>query len=188
MTQRVVPIVAETIKAAAIRCKHCHANLTPRPETRSEQPRPGPDSMSGSLISSAFSYGWKCFTENIGLLIGVHVFVGLFGVLSKGLIRRWRFGFGYAYRPLWIVIAILGALFTAWLTVGVLKINLAIIDGRSASFPDLFSGSDRLGSYLGATLLVSILVGIGTMLLVVPGIILAVSSLQRFSRSINAAY
>lgn len=170
------PYCGETIKAVAIRCKHCHADLTTPP--RQTQPEEGPkwsDFGRGPLISSAFSYGWKRFSEHIGLLIGSHVFVALMGALMNSLAEPWGRSHMHNYRSPWgLTLAILATLVSTWLGIGAIKINLAIIDGRPAEFRDLFSGGDRLATFLGASLLVGLLVGLGTLLFVIPGIILAV--------------
>ncbi len=174
---KLCPYCKEIIKSVAIKCKHCQSDLTPR----AEYPRPpapptrehttGPGFPDGPLVSSAFSSGWKGFSENVGLLIGVHVFVAVVG----GIVNSISNGWSYSYNPLpHLFLAILGAGVSMWLSIGLLRVSLGIIDGRRMVFKDLFSGGDCFWPFLGTSLLVGLLVGLASLLLVIPGLVLAV--------------
>lgn len=64
------------------------------------------------------------------------------------------------------------SVFLSWfLQVGMVRMFLAAVREQPAPFSLLFSGADRLLTMFGAMLLTGLAVGIGTVLLIVPGII-----------------
>src|SRR5579859_3268383 len=64
-------------------------------------------------------------------------------------------------------------LVTAFLQVGLLRISLDVARDRTPSFGALFLGGDRFFALLGVFLLQSLIVVVGLLLLVVPGVIAA---------------
>jgi uncharacterized membrane protein len=69
----------------------------------------------------------------------------------------------------------------SFLNVGLTRIFLQIARGETPAFGTLFSGADRLGPMLLSTILVGMVVGLGFVLLIVPGIVLALGlSLSQF--------
>jgi uncharacterized membrane protein len=60
----------------------------------------------------------------------------------------------------------------SFLNVGLTRVFLQIARGETPAFAVLFSGADRLGAMLLSTILVGMIVGLGFVLLIVPGIVL----------------
>ena len=118
-------------------------------------------------IGAAFRAGWRGFTANIGPLIVVALVVwvvtGAVNWLSTdttGLIRFLAsvlsFFLGQLVAIVWISLA------------------LAIIDGRPISGESLLPDGSTLISYVIASLVFSVMLFVGLVLLIIPGLIVAV--------------
>jgi uncharacterized membrane protein len=69
---------------------------------------------------------------------------------------------------------IISTLINLIINIGLLKISLKLIDKKKPEFKDLYSESNLALRYIGATLLYYLIVAGGLILLIVPGIILAI--------------
>lgn len=113
-------------------------------------------------IGYLFSRSWPRFKENAALLIGafavyaVIVGIGTGGQEGRGLLE------------------ILAFIITGPLLAGLYWMMLKVQRDEPAEFTDLFAGFSEFGRALGVYVLYSIAVVIGLILLVVPGIVLAV--------------
>lgn len=118
-------------------------------------------------IGGAFRAGWRGFTANIGPLIIVALIVwvitGAVNWLSTdttGVIQFLAtvvsFFLGQLVAIVWILLA------------------LAIIDGRPISGESLLPDGSMLISYIIASLIFSVMFAVGLLLLVIPGLIIAV--------------
>lgn len=58
----------------------------------------------------------------------------------------------------------------AWLSLGILRVALALYDTNSAHFSDLFKGNQRIGSFLLAKLFYNLMVIVGLAFFIIPGI------------------
>ena len=86
-----------------------------------------------------------------------------------------RFNIGFStYQnhgsPLNVIIA---QVISVFLSLGVTRIGLNVVSGREFSVEMLFGGGRKLLPALGATILYALMVGVGLVLLIVPGIYLA---------------
>jgi uncharacterized membrane protein len=62
-------------------------------------------------------------------------------------------------------------LISIWIGVGMIRIFLGLVDGKEVSMGDLFKGADRILDYLAVMVLYTLIVFVGMILLVFPGII-----------------
>jgi uncharacterized membrane protein len=119
-------------------------------------------------ISDALSFGWDRFKANIGpLAITVLVVIiveGLISTLARG--QTGIVAFVYS-----IVSFCVGQI----IAMGWVQISLNITDGRPAAVSDMWARLDLFLPYVGAAILFSIMVGFGLLILIVPGIYLALT-------------
>jgi len=126
---------------------------------------PGPPAAPPNLeISHLFRRGWEAFKQKPGLVIGAGLVAGVLTSLDNFVAEGSALEF-----PL----SVASLLLLAPLTVGFDWLTLNLVRGESAEFSTLFSGFQRLGRSVGVFWLGAILVGIGLVLLVVPGLILS---------------
>ena len=102
---------------------------------------------------------WRITISNFGVLIGPFLlYIVIQGVIS------------------WLPIAggVAGLLVTGPLTAGWTMLCLKVVRGQQAGINDLFAGFAKFGVCLGAYLLMAILISLGMLALVIPGIIMSV--------------
>lgn len=118
-------------------------------------------------IGEAFRAGWRGFIANIVPLIVVALIVWV----VTGLVNVWANNTGGVAGFFWSVVG-----FFVGQVVGIVWISLAlaIIDGREITADTLLPSGGTLLSYIIASLLFSVMFGIGLVLLVIPGLIVAV--------------
>ena len=122
--------------------------------------------MNTLSIEAAFKFGWETFKKRPGFFIGMTAII--FAV-------SWATGFiiGLVGMKGNSVGGVINLLVTTLLDLGVVATMLKVYDApESANFSDLWHPQQYL-PYLGATVLTAIIVVVGLVLLVVPGIIAA---------------
>ncbi len=142
---------------------------------------PDPNAQSPQ-VGDAFSYGWRKFTQNWGVLVGGLVVLGI-GLTVIGAILAAPFGIyanfsgddaslnaGFSFISLIYsaVIVVLGVFVGA----AVIRVCLAVTRGEEISFGSFFQ-LPYAGKVLLTALLVGLGTGIGTILCFVPGLIFA---------------
>ena len=141
----------------------------PPPPPPGQPPVPGgtPPPSGGNLdAGAAVSYGWKGMTQNIGpfLLIALIIVAIQVGLSIVG----YTFD-NYWIRMIWnILVWIVGLI----LAMGLIRAALSVVDGEHPEIGMLFR-TDRLAPYLIASILVGLAVGVGLILCIIPGLILA---------------
>jgi hypothetical protein len=118
-------------------------------------------------IAGAFRAGWRGFVGNIVPLIVVALVVWV----VTGAVNLWGNQTAGVAQFLWGVVSFfLGQIVAiVWISLA-----LAVIDGREITSDTLLPSGGTLISYVVASLLFSLMVGIGLVLLVIPGLIVAV--------------
>jgi|SRR5579871_475316 len=119
-------------------------------------------------IEEALGRGWALFKENWLLLIGALLITGVIQGVCSGIASA------VGKQPVLSLIAQLAAEAVGLaLYGGLARITLALVDGRTPSMELLFSAFPLIVNLFVAGVLTGILVGIGFVLLIVPGIFLA---------------
>lgn len=118
-------------------------------------------------ISSLISDSWKVFKKNWKLLVQAMV-VSLL-VASLPNIYRSVFGDGF----LTAIIPLISMVINMVISVGWMKMLLKMTGGDSAELADLWSHTDQIIPYAVGSFVVSLIVGIGMIFFVIPGIYFA---------------
>jgi hypothetical protein len=131
------------------------------------QPPPPPPAAGAFSVGDAISYGWNAYWRNVGpmlllalIVFAVNVLIGLLGRTTDDLL------------PL-IVLQVISLLIGIIFGMGLIRAALAVTEGRAPEVNMLFL-TDGFGAYLVASILVVIGITLGLVLLIVPGIILAI--------------
>jgi uncharacterized membrane protein len=122
--------------------------------------------MNTISVQDALRYGWDTFKKRPGFFIGVTLIIFLVSWLTGFIISMVGLKDNF-------IGSIVNLLVTTLLDLGVVATMLKVYDApESATINDLWHPSQYL-PYLGATLLTAIIVVIGLILLIVPGVIAA---------------
>ena len=130
--------------------------------------------MKDFSIKEALSFGWDAFKSRVGFFIILLLLLGVLAAIPQFLIKHTEIV------GLRVTLVIINQLFQYFLTVGLVKIGIKVVDGSEVRIIDLFSGGPVFVTYVLGALLFSLIVLAGFVLLVVPGIILSVM-LQYYS-------
>ncbi len=117
-----------------------------------------------------FSFGWKKTKENFLFLLGILVIFALVSVLNGGLQEAFRPQFG----ALVFIIAIAFWLLNVLLELGYFKIVLKLIAGEKPTYRELYEHYPLFLNFLLASILMGLIILGGFILLILPGIYLAV--------------
>jgi uncharacterized membrane protein len=121
--------------------------------------------MKSFSINEALAAGWAAFNARVGFFISLLLLTGVLTIIPQWIIKSLGGG------ALAIILVIAFKLFEYFLTVGMLRISLNIVDGNPVSINDLFSGGPQYVPYVLSSILYTLIVSVGLVLLVVPGII-----------------
>jgi uncharacterized membrane protein len=113
------------------------------------------------------SFGWRSFTANLGPLLGIAGAVVLANLGISAL--NWVLGDGLITSAFF---SIATSLVSMMISLGLIRAALAIVDGWKPEIAEL-SSTDGIGVYLVASVIVSVVVGIGLVACVLPGLVAA---------------
>lgn len=131
-------------------------------------------------VGTAFGLGFKLFGKHAAafllmvlIIVVATVFFGGLGVLfsdHQSQASNGSFTFNYSLNPAQVTFQIIGNIVTTLLSAALIKGALAAADGTPVSIGGMFTGWDKL-QVLIAAVVVNVLVIIGLVLLIIPGII-----------------
>lgn len=121
-------------------------------------------------IKEAVKFGWEITLEHIGFFV-----VALLGAWVLALIPQ-LFS-GGPNNPLRGLMTAVAFLINAGVGLGFIKVSLKLINKEEPIAHDFYPDWKQYWPYVGATIIVGALVAIGFILLIVPGIIIALSLL-----------
>jgi uncharacterized membrane protein len=123
-------------------------------------PPAGPQFAAGD----ALAYGWNGFKNNIGPLALIALVV-----LAANIVTNWL-QWGTDSFSLGLIMNLASAFISLVISLGLIRAALVILDGQKPEIGDLLSTKD-LVPYIVASLLVTLLVGVGLLLCFIPGLI-----------------
>lgn len=118
-------------------------------------------------IGEALRFGWDRFKANIPTLAVIAIIVWGLQAITSWLARDTE-GVGRA------LVQFLGFLVGQLIAMGWVRVSLALTDGQAITAEDLLPSADRFLAYALASILYALMVGVGLVLLIVPGVILAI--------------
>ncbi len=140
------------------------SNVPPPPNL---PPPPGGQPGDSTLdVGQAVSYAWKKFQENAGQLI----LIALVIVAANFIGGILRFSVDSVF--LGLILAVLFWVIGQVLTIGVINASLMVTRGEKPEVGKVFS-TDRLGPFIIASLLYGLIVFVGLIFCIIPGIIAA---------------
>jgi uncharacterized membrane protein len=121
-------------------------------------------------ITQALSFGWRKTTEHIWFLVAAILIISM-AALIPALLQK---TLADSHPLLAALISLSSVFIQSALLLGYIHISLSIADAKTPRMGDLFDSFDRMFRCFWATVLYCLIVIVGLVLLVVPGIIWAV--------------
>ncbi|TET33373.1 MAG: hypothetical protein E3J72_16935 [Planctomycetota bacterium] len=128
--------------------------------------------MDGPKFSKgeAIRFGWETMKKNLGFFIVLMIIVGIIQIVPDFVSDL------YAENnpALWLLIFICAYILNCLVAMGQIEITLKLCDDRKPRLDDLFSCANLLLKYIAVSILYSLIVLGGLILLIIPGIIFAI--------------
>ena len=121
--------------------------------------------------SEAILFGWNTLKKNFRFFLGMLAIVLVVNVLVGLVISSFS---EEAPKVLVMVVSVISWVLDLLISIGVIKITLKFCDQEPATYRDLFSAYRLLLNYLVGSIVYGIIVAIGFVFLIIPGIYLAV--------------
>jgi len=120
-------------------------------------------------IGQVISKGWNIFSQKFGIVLKF-LFVGVFAMFVVQLIVSM---FGTSDNStIGFIGGIVTYVFNIFISIGLIKAMMHIVRDEPVELNTLFSGKDQVLKYILVSILLSILIGLGFILLILPGIYL----------------
>ena len=124
-------------------------------------------------LGRIFSRSYDIFRQEMGLLLGVAVTCGAVSIVNNIVDRATEDAHDGGVILFSLGVSLILNLLQAFLLIGQTRISLKLLRGESATYNDLFSGGDKFLPVIGFYLLIFIPLTLGFLLLIIPGILLA---------------
>ncbi len=173
---QICPMCGAEIKAAAVKCRFCGEEFG-----RAAMAADGEIHPTVFDIGEVMSTSWSIFKANMGACVGAVFVVGMLNGFVQQIVGGVQ-AVIVGDQPgnqmgLFILVNIVGFVITftfqTWLTLGQMILFLNVARGRESNIGQVFTGGPVLLNGLGTQLLYSIIVTLGTLLLIIPGVIFA---------------
>jgi hypothetical protein len=116
-------------------------------------------------ISEAFNFAWPTLRKRFGLFAAILLtIVGAWAVLEIVVIGGQRFGI-----TLWLAVHLVFLSFVAGVELGVLRVSLALYDGKEPLFADTFKQPAMGPRFLAGQAIYFLISTVGLLLFVAPG-------------------
>ena len=125
--------------------------------------------MNKFSIGEAMRFGWTTMKANFWFFVGLIFTVFAVRVFLPGLAGGFRQDHGF--RPLALVVGLVSGIVSIIMGIGLAKIALMFVDGQKPRFDEMFAHANLFWRYLGAQILSNLIIGLGFLLLIIPGII-----------------
>lgn len=122
-------------------------------------------------IGDVFGKAWKLFSANAWLFIGAFMLMAIAGGIGSFFTSENFTQNNLLMQALGNVISFV---LSSFISIGATKLILDKIDGKKAGIETLFQGSRWLMNYLLASLIIGVIVGLGLIMLIIPGIYLGI--------------
>jgi uncharacterized membrane protein len=139
----------------------------PPPSSPGPPGGPAPGGAAPFKVGDAISYGWNAYWKNVGplliitiVIVAIHLVFQLIGFATRNAFLSFLLGL-----IAWIVGLILA--------MGLIRCSLAVVRGETPQVDMLFQ-TEGLGSYIIASILFGIMLFVGLILCIIPGIIVAI--------------
>lgn len=142
----------------------------PEPAAAATPPPPPGGGTDVIDVGGSISYGWEAFKKYPGQLIAAFIIVWLITGVVSALAG---FGGGDSL-VLSLLLNVVSWVVALVLAKGLVTIALDVTHGRDVDLGKLFSG-EHLGQYLLGSIIVGVLVGLGLILCIIPGLFIAVA-------------
>ncbi len=123
--------------------------------------------MAKFSVSEALRYGWTTTTANLWYLAGLAVLMVLVSWLPGFIVDHGGDSLGFAS----LIVMLAAWVLQLGMSIGLIAVVLKIIDGMVPPMSEVFNHFNLFFRYLGASLLYSLIVFLGLILLIVPGVI-----------------
>lgn len=118
----------------------------------------------------AINFGWNIMRENLKFFVILMIICFLIHLVLGGISDFLEDD----YSVLSFIVSVIGWILSTIISLGLIKIALNLLDNKEGKLSDLFSQLPLFFKYLFSNILYGLIIFVGFILLIIPGIILAV--------------